>query len=85
MFTLKGDVWHNHCFFPLEVFTADETEDDDDIGNKGKLTNYIQGSSKTTNFITYDFFYFSLIYETKHHFVVQKITSYILTVKKLHY
>jgi hypothetical protein len=46
-----------------------------------KLTNYIQESSKKTYFIVYDFFYIS--YEPRHHFVVQKIITHILTLKKL--
>jgi len=82
-FILKGDVWHMHCFFALMIFTDDETEAQDNIVTREKLTNYIQESSKKAYFIIHDFFYIS--HEPRHHFVVQKITTHILTPKQLCY
>jgi hypothetical protein len=37
-FILKGDAWHMHCFFAFMIFTDDETEAQDYIVTREKLT-----------------------------------------------
>jgi len=70
-----------HCFFAV-IFTDDETEAQDNIVTSEKLTNYIQESSKKIYFIIYDFSLY-ISHERRYHFVVQKITTHILTLKKI--